>query len=123
MPFTVPTCWNICILIKPGSALAKSIAFSSKNEGVVRIAVPDLDRIVANYDPLQPEEFLEKMFEASQKRAKNQHHWHYNEIALARLLTDAGFRKVWRCGFKQGQCPDVALIDNRPESLFMEGLR
>ena len=94
-----------------------------KSGGIVRIVVPDLDRIVAHYDPLQPEEFLEKMFEASQKRAKNQHHWHYNEISLARLLTDAGFRKVWRCGFRQGQCPDVALIDNRPDSLFMEAIK
>jgi hypothetical protein len=63
------------------------------------------------------------MFEASQKRSKNQHHWHYNEISLTRLLADVGFHKVWRCGFKQGQCPAVALIDNRPDSLFMEALK
>jgi len=89
-----------------------------KTGGIVRISVPDLDRIVSHYDPSHPERFLEQMFESRQKRAKNQHHWHYNEISLKQLFTGAGFLKIWRCGFKQGQCPDVALIDNRPELLI-----
>lgn len=91
--------------------------------GVVRIAVPDLDKIVASYDPENPEPFLESLFEASQKNPKNQHHWHYNAISLTRLLANAGFREIYRCEFRQGRCADVDILDNRPESLFIEAVK
>lgn len=94
-----------------------------KPEGIVRIAVPDLDKVVASYDPLNPEQFLESLFEASQKNPKNQHHWHYNEISLRRLLKSVGFREILRCQFQQGQCADVILLDTRPDSLFMEAVK
>jgi predicted SAM-dependent methyltransferase len=94
-----------------------------KETGLVRIAVPDLDRVVADYNSQHPEEFLEGIFEAEQKRDKNRHHWHYNEVSLAQALTKVGFREVYRCQFRQGCCADVALIDNRPESLFMEAVK
>jgi len=91
--------------------------------GIVRLAVPDLDRIIAGYDPQHPEEFLESIFEAKQKSDKNKHHWHYNEMSLGRLLNEVGFRDVYRCQFQQGRCVDVTLIDNRPESLFIEAVK
>jgi SAM-dependent methyltransferase len=94
-----------------------------KKGGIVRIAVPDLDRIIASYDSRYPEKFLESIFEAKQKRDKNKHHWHYTEISLAKLLNEAGFCEVYRCEFRQGRCVDVTLIDNRPESLFMEAVK
>lgn len=94
-----------------------------KKGGIVRVAVPDLDRMIADYDAQHPEEFLESVFEAKQKRDKNKHHWHYNEISLAKLLNQVGFREVYRCQFGQGRCADVTLIDNRPESLFMEAVK
>lgn len=91
--------------------------------GVVRIGVPDLDKIVKNYDPQHSEKFLEAVFEAKQKYDKNKHHWHYNEISLTKLLKEAGFSKIYRCKFQEGNCADVTLIDNRPESLFMEAIK
>ena len=94
-----------------------------KERGLVRIAVPDLDRIVADYDTQHPEEFLERIFEAKQKRDKNKHHWHYNEVSLAQALSEVGFREVYRRQFQQGRCADVVLIDNRPESLFIEAVK
>lgn len=94
-----------------------------KSGGVVRIAVPDLDQIIASYDPKNPEPFLEAFFEASQKIPKNQHHWHYNAISLRRLLENAGFREIYRCEFRQGRCVDVAILDTRPKSLFMEAVK
>ena len=94
-----------------------------KKTGIVRVAVPDLDKIVANYDSQHPEEFLEGIFEAKQKRDKNKHHWHYNEFSLTKLLSEAGFREIYRYQFREGRCADVTLIDNRPESLFMEGVK
>jgi SAM-dependent methyltransferase len=91
-----------------------------KPMGIFRIAVPDLDKVVAAYDPQNPDEFCKGIFETSQKRDKNQHHWHYNEISLNRILHDIGFAEIYRCEFRAGRCADVEVIDNRPESLFME---
>lgn len=91
-----------------------------KPGGIFRIAVPDLDKIVADYDPCRPEEFCESIFQAREKRDKNRHHWHYNEMSLSNILHEAGFNEVCRCKFGQGGCADVDMIDNRPESLFME---
>lgn len=94
-----------------------------KVSGIVRVAVPDLDQIVSSYKPQHPEEFLEDIFEAKQKREKNKHHWHYNEISLSQVLSKTGFREINRCQFQQGDCPDVKLIDTRLESLFMEATK
>ncbi len=94
-----------------------------KRGGVVRIAVPDLDKIVAEYDPMDPDSFLNSIFEARQRRDKNRHRWHYNTLSLIQLLTDAGFGRVYRCAFRQGSIADVESIDQRPESLFVEGIK
>lgn len=94
-----------------------------KQGSVLRIGVPDLDRMVAGYDPENPALFLQMLFEPGQKLIKNRHQWHYNEKSLRELLNDAGFREVYRCEFRIGRCPDVALVDSRPESLFMEGIK
>jgi SAM-dependent methyltransferase len=94
-----------------------------KRGGVVRLAVSDLDKIVADYDPKNPDEFLNGIFEAQQKADKNKHRWHYNELSLTQLLNKEGFKEVFRCYYRQGRCPDLYLIDNRPESLFMEAVK
>ena len=94
-----------------------------KRGGVVRIVVPDLDKILKNYDPKHPEIFLESIFEVKQKHKKNKHHWHYNEISLTKLLKETGFSKIYRCKFREGNCAHVVLIDKRPESLFMEAIK
>ena len=91
--------------------------------GIARTEVPDLDKVVASYDLNHPDEFLEGIFEAKQKHDKNKHHWHYNETSLTSLLKEAGFSKIYRCKFQEGNCADVTLIDNRPESLFMEAVK
>jgi predicted SAM-dependent methyltransferase len=94
-----------------------------KPDGIFRIAVPDLDKIVAGYDRSKPEEFCQTVFETKQKREKNQHHWHYNDISLEHVLRKVGFRNVYRCQFREGRCADVHTIDNRPESLFFEAAK
>ena len=94
-----------------------------KREGVVRIVVPDLDRIVQNYDSQHPDIFLEAIFEEKQKHIRNKHHWLYNKTSLTRLLKESGFPKIYRCKFQVGNCADLTLIDNRRESLFMEAIK
>jgi len=96
-----------------------------KSGGLVRFAVPDLDEIVKNYDPLDPEKTLKSIFEygKTKNRGKNSHHWLYNENLLNLKLRAAGFVEVTRRGFQEGKCPDLAQIEDRPQSLFMEAIK
>ncbi len=93
--------------------------------GICRIVVPDLDKMVGEYDPEHPEIFLERMLEWSPGGAqKNMHHWHYNSKSLLGLLRGAGFKDAYQCRYRQGRCPDLELLDNRPEeSLFVEAVK
>jgi SAM-dependent methyltransferase len=94
-----------------------------KPGGVVRIALPDLDRVLSRYVRDAPEAFLTEFFESNQASAKNMHHWHYNECSLRRTLEEAGFGTVFKESYLHGKCPDLDRIEVRPESLFMEAVR
>lgn len=94
-----------------------------KPGGVLRIAVPDLDRIIAAYRPEEAARTLELLFEAAHGGGKNAHHWQYNAHLLEAALRQAGFRRVERCAYRQGACPGVENIDSRPDSLFMEAYK
>jgi predicted SAM-dependent methyltransferase len=96
-----------------------------KPGGVVRIAVPDLDLHIAEYDRERPNSFLDSIFgyKGSGRRRKHRHKWWYNETSLSHSLRQAGFHEVYRCAFRQGRCADLELLDNRPRSLFMEGVK
>ena len=92
-----------------------------KAAGICRIVVPDLDKMVRDYHPDDPQPFLRAIFECADRGTqKNLHHWHYNEKSLVSLLLSAGFRHAYRCEYHQGSCPDLEILDNRPESLFVE---
>ena len=92
--------------------------------GVFRITVPDLDHAIERYDPRWPEELLQLVYENTQRRDKNRHHWMYNEHSLRRMLLAAGFAEVKRCAYREGSCPDIDHLDNRPEgTLFMEAFK
>jgi SAM-dependent methyltransferase len=93
--------------------------------GILRVSVPDLDRIVADYDPADPDRFLWGIFQGRGRRAKRsaRHWWHYNAVSLEALLRRVGFREVTQREYRQGRCPDVERIDNRPGSLFMEAVK
>lgn len=87
--------------------------------GILRIAVPDLDLHVREYQPDAPDDFIDFAYGYGEG-GHQAHHFAYNEMLLSRLLKSAGFATVYRCQFRQGQCPDVDRLDNRPRSLFME---
>jgi SAM-dependent methyltransferase len=93
--------------------------------GIVRLAVPNLDQIVAAYDPADPDHFLMGIYQGRGRRATRsaRHWWHYNPGSLEALLRSAGFHDAEVCDYREGRCPDVELIDNRPGSLFMEAVR
>ncbi len=95
-----------------------------KKGGVLRVSTLDLDRAVREYDPAEPDLFVDLLFDLdTSQRAKNRHWWHYNEQSLRAAMRGAGFVEVARCGFREGRCPDVERVDTRMGSLFMEGVR
>lgn len=92
--------------------------------GVLRIAVPDLDLMIARYRPEDADGWAEALFQVrDQSSSKNQHHWMYNETSLRALLLGVGFSRVVRASYRQGACPDLEILDNRPESLFVEAFK
>jgi hypothetical protein len=91
--------------------------------GVLRIVVPDLDKLIRSYDPAEPDVCLQSIFQDGKGMEKNSHHWHYNYNSLKTLLLSLGFSRVERCEFQVGMCPDIEKLDNRPESLFVEAYK
>jgi SAM-dependent methyltransferase len=92
--------------------------------GVVRVAVPDLDTVVAGYDPADPDAFLDGLLQGRERStSRHRHWWNYNENSMRALLRRTGFADVARREFGQGRCPDVQRVDTRPASLFMEAVR
>jgi SAM-dependent methyltransferase len=95
-----------------------------KPGGVVRIAVPDLDTVIQEYDPAHPDAFLDGLLQGRERStSRHRHWWNYNETSMRALLQEAGFHDAERRVFQQGLCPDVERIDTRPGSLFMEAVR
>ncbi len=95
-----------------------------KPGAVARIAVPDLDAVVEEYDAAEPDAFLDGLLQGRERStSRHRHWWNYNETSMRSLLERAGFQEVERRGFQQGECPDVERIDTRPASLFMEAVR
>jgi SAM-dependent methyltransferase len=108
-----------------GETCIREIYRVLRPNGVVRISVPDLDLHVAEYNCQNPNSFLDSIFgyTGSGRGRKHRNKWWYNEESLSLSLRQAGFREVYRCTFRQGRCADVELLDNRPRSLFMEGVK
>ncbi len=92
-----------------------------KPGGLFRITVPDLEYALSLY-PNAKEEMLERFFFVDDdSNDLSSHKYMYDFDLLKRMLEDIGFTKVKRFEFKSGECPDLNILDNRPdESLFVE---
>lgn len=92
-----------------------------KPGGLFRITVPDLEYALSLY-PSAKEEMLERFFFVDDdSNDLSRHKYMYDFVLLKKMLEDIGFTKVKRLTFKAGECPDLNLLDNRPdESLFVE---
>lgn len=103
---------------------SKEIHRVLKPKGVCRIAVPDLENIMKTYNPDDLNEFIAGIFETtSRTKDKNHHHSVFTGSFLCKIFREAGFSIVIRADYMRGNCPDVELLDNRPDSLFVEAIK
>ena len=110
-PQVAENCLSECFrILKPG--------------GVIRSCVPDLDYYVEQYRQNDPEPFVDALFQTLENSGKNRHYWMYNESSLIRALLALGFSRASRKEFQQGDCPNLADLDNRPQgTLFVEAIK
>lgn len=89
--------------------------------GVCRTLVPDMGKIVQNFDPEKPGPFITDIFEIGVRSAvKNAHHCGFTHASISQLFRSAGFPETRICAYRQGNCPDIEQLDNRPDSIFFE---
>jgi predicted SAM-dependent methyltransferase len=105
--------------------------------GVIRIAVPDLGRIVQDYlknpEPLASHQFLHRtgivgmqMFWRSLLHPGASHRQMFDERSLRHMLREAGFPNPEQKQFGESRIPDIAAIElpNRAfESLYVEAAK
>ncbi len=92
--------------------------------GVCRVVVPDLEKIIDIYNPDDPRRFIVDIYEVATRSAvKNSHHSAFTGAFLKHLFLKAGFSECKIVQFGEGMCPDVKLLDTRPESLFFEATK
>ena len=115
-----------------------------KRGGVIRLSIPDLEILARIYikevediknnkgkmDYLPSERFLDILGMGEKTKTPfilkifssgSGHRWMYDQISLTALLESCGFVDVQKRSYKEGACPDIDFLDNRPEhSLYLE---
>lgn len=110
--------------------------------GILRLAVPDLEFVVVRYirgrDDGRPNaaDDLNRLFYSMPDSRSGPllhrlaiallhrpHQWMYDFRSMADRMERAGFTQVARFSCAEGRLPQVELLDVRPRSLFIEGVR
>jgi predicted SAM-dependent methyltransferase len=109
--------------------------------GVLRLATPDLAALVDEYSrsvirrgSTAADSFVEQLEtyrEQPGTRAQRfvqrwftaPHQWLYDAESLVYALTEAGFEDARPMGFRESDLPDIAELEQRDESLFVEARR
>jgi SAM-dependent methyltransferase len=96
-----------------------------KPGGMLRLSLPDLEYAISLYTAGRKDEMLQNYFFVEDAdNHYSRHKYMYDNEMLSSLLAQAGFRDIARCSYREGQVPDSAVLDNRPdESLFVEAIK
>ena len=94
-----------------------------KPGGRIRIDVPDLAKVIELYQAGEKRQALEGLFAYSDVGFFARHRYMYDFDVLRDALERVGFRQVEQCPFGVGRVPDLAILDNRPESLCVEAVK
>jgi predicted SAM-dependent methyltransferase len=113
-----------------------------KPGGVIRISVPDIGKMLENYneqrekDPQTAARVMNVLWWGYEKDIKaksiigkvsrffiRDHQWHYNAESMKNLLAQAGFTKAKSFPFRNGATPDLNRLEieiHKKHSLFIE---
>jgi SAM-dependent methyltransferase len=93
-----------------------------KNNGVLRISVPDLEYALKLYFSGNKQRMLQNYFFVEDSGSHYaRHKYMYDFEMLSAILGEIGFHDIQRCGFQKGATPDINILDKWPEdSLFVE---
>lgn len=96
-----------------------------KPGGLLRLSIPDLAYAINLYHAGQKDLMLKNyFFVEDNENHYSRHKYMYDFQMLKQLLEVAGFRNIIRCSYRQGEMPEIDLLDNREEeSLFVEARR
>lgn len=119
-----------------GQELLKNLFNIIKKKGVLRIACPDLKKIINGYYYNNwREQSWVKDFNFSWIKSrcemvnicvnKNQwgHQYVYDEEDLKRALRDVGFKKIKKEKFKNSKYPELKNLETRKDSLIIEAIK
>lgn len=105
--------------------------------GLLRVATPDLEELVGPYangsidgDTLMARlgTFRDEPGTRAQRVLRrvlsgSSHQWLYDERSLGLLLREGGLVEPVKRAYREGECPDLDLLEHRPESLILETRR
>ena len=109
--------------------------------GVIRIATPDFAAMVQAYldgaaenGPTPADHFMHDLLTFREERENPvrrvarrlvtaPHQWVYDAESLGHLLVEAGFSNVVTGTYREGDFPDLHILEIREDSLFMHGTR
>jgi predicted SAM-dependent methyltransferase len=95
-----------------------------KEDGVLRIAVPDLEHAWEMYKDGDKDHMLQIFFFTEDETGLGQHRYAYDFKMLETLLSERGFARIQRAEFQQGATPDLEQLDNREDyTIFVEARR
>lgn len=95
-----------------------------KPGGVFRICVPDLAHAVSLYQKGEKRKSLLYFFNERKQDGYTYHRYLYDAELLSALLGECGFSRVRKCAYREGDTPDIGILDNRPEeTLYMEAVK
>lgn len=107
-----------------GRRLLEECFRALKQNGVVRIAVPDLAHAWEMYRQGEKDHMLQIFFFTGDETGFGEHRYAYDYEMLAALLRELGFSQVERAEFQKGATPDLEQLDNREGyTLFVEARR
>jgi predicted SAM-dependent methyltransferase len=105
-----------------------------KPEGVLRIAMPDLEITVDKYVnvPIEKDKTIQKFgMDWIKTRAERinvgfrywGHKWLYDWEELERRVKEAGFENVLRCEWGKSKCKELCGMETREESVLIAEVR
>jgi predicted SAM-dependent methyltransferase len=123
-----------------GLALVREIRRVLRSGGCLRFATPDLRAIVDGYIggqrrlPTPADGFMKdigtyvqrpanRLSVASQRLFTAPHQWLYDAESLTALFEEGGLIRVAARAFRDSELPDLALLEEREHSLFVEGCK